>query len=43
MVTIHWKVLSTGFTGHGSHINRDAAKAWIKQLSQNNTVEYWIE
>ena len=43
MVTIYWKVLSTGFIGHGSYLDSETAKAWINELSQDNTIEYLIK
>ena len=43
MAIIYWKVLSTGFIGNGSYLDSEIAKAWIKEVSRDNTIEYWIE
>ena len=43
MAKVYWKVLATGFTGNGSYLDSDIAKAWIKEKSKDNTMKYWIE
>ena len=32
MVTLYWKIISTGYIGHGSHISHRVAFAWVRHL-----------
>ena len=43
MAIIYWKVFSTGLIGNGSYLDSEIAKAWVKELSLDNKIEYWIE
>ena len=44
MATVYWKVLSTGYTGHGSSLDPAIAQAWVKEKRKQepNTIKYWI-
>ena len=46
MVIVHWRVLKSGKTGHGSPIERAMAVAWLtflRKLHSSNDIGYWLE
>ena len=43
LARVHWKIHSTRVTGHGSYIDSELAKAWVKEKSHDKTIVYWIE
>lgn len=40
---VHWEVLSTGVTGHGSNLDPEIAKSWVKEKLHDKTMIHWIE
>ena len=43
LARVHWKIHSTGVIGHGSYLDYEIAKAWVKEKLHDKTMVHWIE